>query len=124
MAKIAVNLRIDLSKVDESKVFNGAKGRYLDATVFIDIDQADQYGNNGMITQSVTKDEKASGVKGNILGNCKVYWREGVQQAPQQAPVPSYQQPAQQPARFNQPAPANQNCPAGGLPEFDDDIPF
>ncbi len=117
MAKIAVNLKIDLSKIDESKVFNGAKGRYLDATVFIDVDQADQYGNNGMITQSVKKEDKDAGVKGNILGNCKVFWREDAQQAPQQAP----QQPFT--ARHNQMPPANQNHPAG-LPEFDEDIPF
>jgi hypothetical protein len=34
-------------------------------------DEADQYGNWGMIVQSVSKEDKARGVKGAILGNVK-----------------------------------------------------
>lgn len=90
MSKIGVSLKINLDSVDLSRVFVGSKGKYLDCTVFIDLDQLDQYGNSGMITQDVTKEEKQQNVKGAILGNCKVFWGEGVQ-VPQQT-----QQPAQQ----------------------------
>ena len=85
MAKIGVSLKINVSQIDKMRLFAGQKGKYLDATVFIDIDQLDQYGNSGMITQDVKKEEKQQGVKGNILGNCKVFWNDGgqAQQAPQ-----------------------------------------
>ena len=90
MAKIGVSLKINVSEIDKARLFVGKKGKYLDATVFIDLEQLDQYGNSGMITQDVSKEEKDQGVKGNILGNCKLFWSEGGQ-APQQqqAPQPS-----------------------------------
>ena len=58
----------------------------------------DQYGNSGMITQDVTKEEKAQNIKGNILGNCKLFWNENGQapQAPQQQQGGYQQQPQQQ----------------------------
>lgn len=82
MAKIGVSGKINVKEIDKARLFQGAKGTYLDFTVFIDIDEQDQYGNSGMITQDVSKDEKAQGVKGNILGNCKVFWRDGGQSSP------------------------------------------
>ena len=44
--------------IDMNRLFQGQKGQYLDATVFIELDELDQYGNSGMITQDVTKEEK------------------------------------------------------------------
>lgn len=70
MAKL-ISLKIDVSKIDKARLYKGAKGTYLDATVYLN-DEADEYGNSGMITQSVTKDERESGVRGAILGNVKV----------------------------------------------------
>ena len=64
-------IKIDVNKIDEERLFQGAKGRYLDAVVFVN-DEEGQYGDNGMITQSVSKDEREAGVKGNILGNVKI----------------------------------------------------
>ena len=131
--KIGVSLKIDVSKIDKDRLFNGQKGVYLDATVFVDIDTLDQYGNNGMITQDVSKEEKQQGVKGNILGNCKVFWNDSGQQAPQQAQQSGgFQAQQQQPAQqngFQQQAP-KQASGFGGeeqqTPQFvpDDKIPF
>ena len=96
MSKVGVSLKIDVSKIDKQRWFSGQKGTYLDATVCIDLDQLDQYGNSGMITQDVSKQEKDNGVKGNILGNCKVFWSEQgqapQQQCYQQAPQQGFQQ--------------------------------
>jgi hypothetical protein len=83
MAKIALALKINLNEIDMARVFQGKKGQYLDATIFVNMDELDQYGNSGMITQDVSKEEKASGTKGAILGNGKVFWVENGQ-APQQ----------------------------------------
>lgn len=127
MSKVGVSLKIDVSKIDKNRLFKGAKGTYLDATVFIDLDQLDQYGNSGMITQDVSKEEKQQQVKGAILGNCKVFWSESgqapqtQQSAPQQQAPNSWGNPPPQ-----QPAPKPQGQPAYAEPstDFDDIIPF
>lgn len=78
-----LKLKIDVTKINKAKLFTGKNGaKYLDATVFLK-DEDDQYGNRGMITQDVSKEERESGVKGAILGNVKVIKRvqETVQQS-------------------------------------------
>ena len=76
MSKIGVSLKINVSKIEKDRLFKGKNGSYLDATVFIDPDNVDEYGNNGMITQDVSKDERDNGTQGAILGNCKVFWKK------------------------------------------------
>lgn len=105
--KIGVALKIDVSKIDKARLFKGQKGIYLDATAFIDLDQLDEYGNSGMITQDVSKDERAQGMKGNILGNSKVFFKDNGQ--PTQ--TVHHQQPK-----------APQAQPE--IEPFDDNIPF
>lgn len=73
MAVLGVSLRIDVTKIDKEKLYKGAKGTYLDVTTFIDTDTPDKFGNNGMVTQSVTAEEKKAGTRGAILGNNKVF---------------------------------------------------
>lgn len=79
--KIGVKIKIAVDKIDKARLFRGSKGIYLDATVFIDPDNPGQFGDHGMITQDVKKEERDAGVKGAILGNVEVFWREGGQQA-------------------------------------------
>jgi len=134
MAKIGVSLKIDVSKIDKARLFKGQKGTYLDMTAFIDLEQLDQYGNSGMITQDVSKEEKAQGAQGAILGNSKVFWKDAVQapaapQAQQQAPRQAPQQaPMQQPQQYVQQAPAQQPqgqpYPPISDDELDSDLPF
>lgn len=112
--KIGVSLKIDVTKIDKARLFNGQKGTYLDATAFIDLDNLDDYGNSGMITQDVSKDERAQGVKGNILGNSKVFFKDNGQPAQSV----NHQQPNQAGQNFQQPPQQAQ----GGV--IDDDIPF
>ena len=70
MSKL-VAIKIDVSKIDKARLFQGKNGaQYLDATVFIN-EEAGQFGDHGMITQSVSKEEREAGVKGAILGNVK-----------------------------------------------------
>jgi hypothetical protein len=73
-----IQVKLDVTKIDKTKLFQGKQGTYLDAVIFLK-DTPDQYGNNGMIVQSVSADERAQGIKGAILGNVKV-----MQSAPQQ----------------------------------------
>ena len=108
MSKVGIRLSIDVSKIEKERLHKGEKGTYLDATVFVDLTNADQYGNNGMITQSVSKEEKESGVQGAILGNCKVFWQDGSAQPRQVSARQAHSAPQQGP----------------GFDNFDDDIPF
>ncbi len=128
MARISVTLKIDVTKIDKARLFKGAKGTYLDASVFIDLDNTDQYGNHGMITQQVSKEERDQGIKGNILGNGKIVWRDAEQapqqqyQPPQQRQAPAPQQQAPQQQQYQ--APQQGSSPPPPMDNFNDDIPF
>ena len=76
MSKIGVAINLDVLKIAKERLHTGKKGKYLDATVFIDLDELDQYGNSGMVTQDVSKEEREQKVQGNILGNVKVFWSD------------------------------------------------
>jgi hypothetical protein len=72
-------LRIDVTKIDKSALYKGAKGIYLDITLLDNRDGTDQYGNDGMIVQDIGKDRREEGEKGAILGN----WKYLGQRSPQ-----------------------------------------
>jgi hypothetical protein len=80
-----LSLKIDVTKIDKARLFTGAKGTYLDCVVFLK-DEPDQYGNIGMITQSVSKEEREAGTKGAILGNAR---KIGVSQPANSTAVPA-----------------------------------
>ena len=102
--KIGIKQSIDVTKIDKSRLIHGKKGIYLDITTFVDLDQKDQYDNNGFISQSQTKEEReAKAPHTPILGNSKVFYnseQQPQQQQPQQGIVPPQ------------------------APDLDDDIPF
>ena len=83
--KKTIALKIDVSKIDKNRLYKGKKGTYLDAILHFD-DRQDKYDNNGMIVQSVSKEERDNGVKGEILGNAKLLWSEDAK--PKVAEVP------------------------------------
>ena len=74
--KIGVNLKVDVSKLDKSRFFQGKKGTYVDLTTFIDTEKAGEYGDNGTIAQSTSKEERQNGVKMPICGNAKVFYKD------------------------------------------------
>jgi len=75
--KIGISVKIDVSKIDKSRLYKGAKGTYLDLTTFVDTVEHDQYENNGFISQSQTKEERDAGQKTPFLGNLKVFYTDG-----------------------------------------------
>ena len=62
--------KMDVTKIDKARLFKGTKGIYLDFAL-MEHDHPDQYGNDFMVVQSVSKEERLKGVKGAILGNGK-----------------------------------------------------
>jgi hypothetical protein len=86
MSKLGViKLSVDVTKIDKNSLYKGAKGTYLDLTVFLDGDP-DQYGQHGMITQEISRERRDAGEKGPILGNVKK-WYPAEGQSQQQAPA-------------------------------------
>ena len=79
--KLGVSVRIDVTKIDKSRLYKGSKGTYLDLTTFIS-DELDQYDNNGFISQSLTAEEREQKVQTPILGNVKVFYNDAASQAP------------------------------------------
>lgn len=80
-----ITAKIDVKKVDKSKLYEGKKGTYLDIVMFETPDN--QYGDDFVIRQAVSKEERAAGVKGAILGNAK-YLDGGRGSAPSPASKP------------------------------------
>lgn len=74
-----ITLNIDVSKIDKDRLYEGAKGTYLDA-VLIETPNSDY--SDFMIVQSTTKEERDAGVKGAILGNAKQFKRKESNQTP------------------------------------------
>lgn len=108
MATVGISGKIDVTKILKEHLFEGSKGKYLDVTMFVNLDEQGEYGDNGMITQSWKDQQKG---EGPILGNAKVFWRDDGQQS-----QPREKQQQQQPAAGGQmPEP---------ITDFDDDIPF
>ena len=97
MASI-IKCSINLSNIDKSKVIDGKKGKYLPITITLN-DEVDQFGNQGPVVISQTKEERESKVAKVYLGNVQVVWTNGdnvavaprqdqpVQAAPAAAPV-------------------------------------
>ena len=78
MSKYGVEISIDVSKIEKARLFKGKKGTYLTMTTFIDVDNKDQYENNGMVTHKKNEGEE----RAPILGNVKVFWSDSGTQAP------------------------------------------
>ena len=70
--KYGVSLKIDVTKLDKSRFFHADSGAiYVDCTLFLKPDEADQYGYHGGITQAKNKDED---VQMPFVGNAKIFW--------------------------------------------------
>lgn len=61
--------KIDVTKIDKTFLFKGKAGTYLDIALIPNKSGRDQYGNDGMIVQSISKAARQEGKKGPILGN-------------------------------------------------------
>jgi hypothetical protein len=77
-------IKINVSKIDKSAIYEGKNGKYVDLVLFENRDGEDQYGNLGFVTQDIGKDRRLAGERGPIIGN----WKEiggAASQPPKQA---------------------------------------
>ena len=83
---------IDLTKIPKDKIIEGKKGKYLPITITVN-DEVDQFGNQGPVIVSQSKEEREMKTEKVYLGNAQVVWTNGQfpsppprdGQAPQQA---------------------------------------
>jgi hypothetical protein len=75
MASI-IKASINLNNIDKSKIIEGKKGKYLPITITLN-DEPDQFGNQGPIVISQTKEEREAKTAKTYLGNVLVVWTNG-----------------------------------------------
>jgi hypothetical protein len=71
--KQTIDISLDLGKIDKAAIFESPKTgkKYLNLTLLLR-DEKDQYGNDGFVVQKISKERKAAGERGPILGNGKI----------------------------------------------------
>ena len=75
MASI-IKTSIDLTKIDKNKIIEGKKGKYLPITITLN-DEVDQFGNQGPVIISQSKEEREMKTDKIYLGNVQVVWTNG-----------------------------------------------
>ena len=68
--KETIRATIDVTKIDKSKLFQGKKGTYLDLVLIPT--PGNQFGNDYMAVQNISKEDRDAGQRGEILGNAKL----------------------------------------------------
>ena len=101
-----IRCKINVSKIEKAKLFAGKSGTYLDCTLLENKNGTDQYGNDFMIVQDISKAEREAGKRGQIIGNGKFF---GVKESPQGNAAPK---------------PASQPDVVEGAESTDSDVPF
>ena len=94
---------INLNEIPKDKIIVGKKGKYLPISITLN-DELDQFGNQGPVIVSQSKEERTAKEAKTYLGNVKLVWTNGE--------VKKFDNPQQQQAA---PAPAA---------VIEDDLPF
>ena len=64
-----ISIKLDVTKLEKDRFHKGKKGIYTDLAL---IEHPNDFGDDGFVVQSVSKEERDQGIKGPIVGN----WRE------------------------------------------------
>lgn len=89
-----ISIRITREKIAKEHCYVGKNGTYCDMVLFDNKAGKDQYGNDGFVVQSVSKEARQQGVKGPIIGNWK---RIGEDAKPKAAAAPAEKPAAEDP---------------------------
>ena len=71
-----IKTSINLSNIPKDKIIEGKKGKYLPITITVN-DEVDQFGNQGPVIVSQSKDERDAKMEKTYLGNVQVVWTNG-----------------------------------------------
>lgn len=100
-----ITAKIDVAKIDKSKLFKGEKTTYLDLVLIPSKNK--RYGEDYMVVQGVSMEDRKAGIRGPILGNAKIRRLEDRSDPPPYRPKPQSAPP-----------------PAAGKDNLDEDVPF
>jgi len=67
---------INLNEIPKDKIIVGKKGKYLPISITLN-DELDQFGNQGPVTVSQSKEEREAKQAKTYLGNVKLVWTNG-----------------------------------------------
>ena len=99
-----ITISIDVTKVEKARLIEGKKGgKYLNLVLF-ETKTPDRYGNDILVRQQVSKEERAAGKELPILGSGKDWSKSG----------PRHDRPKQAAPAAAEEAP----------PDGEDDVPF
>ncbi len=68
---LIIRCSINVTKIDKAKMYVGKKGTYLNLVLIENKEGPDQYGNDFMVVQDTSKEERERGIRGAILGNAQ-----------------------------------------------------
>tara|TARA_B100001287_G_scaffold13208_1_gene9946 strand:+ start:8001 stop:8318 length:318 start_codon:yes stop_codon:yes gene_type:complete len=83
-----IKTSINLTNIPKDKIIEGKKGKYLPITITVN-DEVDQFGNQGPVIVSQTKEERETKVDKTYLGNVQVVWTNGEFPSPPPRPEQS-----------------------------------
>ena len=72
MGKI-INIKVDVTKLDKSKFYEGEKGTYANLTVAENRDGESQYGDTHYVFEQQSKEERLAKTDKNYVGNGKEF---------------------------------------------------
>ena len=64
-----IKAKIDVTKIDKMNLFQGKKGTYLDLILIPT--PGNRFGHDYIVVQSICKEDREAGKRGEILGNAK-----------------------------------------------------
>ena len=73
---VIINTSINLNEIPKDKIIDGKKGKYLPITITIN-DEVDNFGNQGPVVVTQSKEEREGKAPKVYLGNVKVAWTDG-----------------------------------------------
>lgn len=68
-----INVSIDVTKINKSRLHVGKKGKYLNLTIEVR-DAKDQYGNDVKTWEGQSEEERKAKADRNYLGDGRVVW--------------------------------------------------
>ena len=95
---------INLNEIPKDKIIVGKKGKYLPISITLN-DELDQFGNQGPVIVSQSKEEREAKQAKTYLGNVKLVWTNGE--------VKKFDTPQQQASQ-----------PVAAPAAIEDDLPF
>lgn len=87
-----IRIKLTKEKLKQELFYKGGKGTYIDCTLLENKNGTDEYGNDFMIVQDISKEARDRGEKGPIVGNGKYVKRDTP------APATTGPQPTRHPA--------------------------